>query len=124
MPSSPESAAAAPLITDPLSIFVFLLGLVGFVFFLGDRKSLSKFFDVVPPLVFCYFLPMIATTCGIIPQESDLYKWINRVFLPPILLLLLVSADLKAILHLGPKALAIMLAGSVGIVAGSILGYT
>jgi uncharacterized membrane protein len=124
MPSSPESVAPAPLITDPLSIFVFLLGLVGFVFFLGDRKSLSRFFDVVPPLVFCYFLPMIATTCGVIPQESDLYKWINRIFLPPILLLLLVSADLKAILHLGPKALAIMLAGTVGIVAGSILGYT
>lgn len=117
----PDPAAA--LVTDPLSLFVLLTVMVGLVFYLSEIGPFRRFFDVVPPLVFCYFLPMLTTTFGITPAVSPLYDWFSKVFLPPILILLLLSADLRAIVRLGPKALAVMLAGAVGITGGAVLGY-
>ncbi len=121
----PPTAAIPPptLITEPLTIFVFLLAMTGSVFYVSEFRALRKFFHYLPPLIFCYFLPMIATTLGVIPKKSDLYSWFNTVFLPPVLLLLLLSADLKAILRLGPRAVGVFLAGSFGIIAGAMLGF-
>ncbi|MFH0793258.1 MAG: DUF819 family protein [bacterium] len=118
-----SAETVAPLLTDPLAIFMLLLTLVGAVFYISEFAALKKFFHYFPPLIFCYFLPMIATTLGITPNKSDLYDWFNKVFLPPTLLLLLISADIKAIAKLGPKAVGVMLAGSAGIVVGSVVGY-
>lgn len=116
MPDTPT-----PLLTEPTAIFVYLLGLVGVLFFASELRPFRKFFEVVPPLVFCYFLPMISTTIGIIPEASDLYSWLNAFLLPPLLLLLLLSADVRAIIRLGPKALTIMAAGSIGMMLGAVI---
>ncbi|MBX7247095.1 MAG: DUF819 family protein [Candidatus Sumerlaeaceae bacterium] len=113
----------AAMITTPMALFVFLLAMVGTVFWLSEFKRFERFFHFFPPLIFCYFLPMLTTTCGITPEKNDLYDWFNTTFLPPILLLLLVSADLKAIIRLGPKALGVMLSASVGIMGGAVIGY-
>ncbi|AXA37210.1 MAG: DUF819 family protein [Candidatus Hydrogenedentota bacterium] len=118
-----ETVTSGSLIQDPLAIFVFLLALVALIFGISEWKPLKRFFHFFPPLIFCYFLPMAATTFGVIPQASPLYSWFNKVFLCPILVLLLLSADLRTILRLGPVALGIMVAGSLGIVGGAVLGY-
>lgn len=119
----PPQPVPTPLITDPLSIFIFLIGLVGFIFYISELRPLQRVFHYFPPLVFCYFLPMIATTLRIIPNDSPLYPWVNKVFLAPLLILLLLSADVRAILKLGPRALGVMLAGSLGIVLGALVGF-
>lgn len=117
------NSLAALLASDPVALFVFLTVMIGIVFYLSELGPFRRFFDIVPPLVFCYFLPMLTTTLGITPVQSPLYGWFNKVFLAPILILLLLSADLRSILRLGPRAIGVMLAGSVGITAGAFLGY-
>jgi uncharacterized membrane protein len=119
----PESAAMTPMLTDPVAIFMFLLALVGLVFFISELRPLRGFFHYFPPLIFCYFLPMIATTAGITPEASPLYDWVNKHFLPPVLLLLLLSSDMKAIARLGPRAVGIMLTATAGIIAGAVAGF-
>lgn len=111
------------LLTNEQSIFVFLLALVGAAFAMGRVKRFERFFHFFPPLIFCYFLPMIATTAGITPAESPLYGWFSSFFLPPILFLLLISADPRSIARLGPVAVGVMLAGTTGIVLGAVSGY-
>ncbi|MFT5970375.1 MAG: putative membrane protein [Flavobacteriales bacterium] len=54
-------------------------------------------------------------------QKSSLYFVASRYMLPASLVLLTLSIDLKAIINLGPKAIIMFLAGTVGIVIGGPL---
>ncbi|MDD4278933.1 MAG: DUF819 family protein [Candidatus Sumerlaeales bacterium] len=111
------------LITDPYQVFVFLLTITGVVFGLSEVPQLKKFFHYVSPILFCYFLPMVATTCGILPAESPVYGLVNKAFLPTVLILVMLSCDVRSILKLGPKALGIMACGSIGVMAGCVIAY-
>ena len=109
---------ATALINDPMAVFAFLAAIVALVFWLSDLPRLRGFFEVVPPVIFVYFLPMLATTAGITPQASPLYDWTVPYLLLFALLLLMVSVDVPSILKLGGMALFMVVAGTVGIVIG------
>ena len=109
---------ATALITDPMGVFAFLAGIVALVFWLSGTRRLQPLFRVVPPVIFVYFLPMLATTAGITPSSSPLYSWTVPYLLLFALLLLMVSVDVRSILKLGPTALFMVAAGTLGIVIG------
>ncbi|KAB8136862.1 DUF819 family protein [Gracilibacillus oryzae] len=113
------------LIQDPMAIFAYLVAVVGIVFMLStlDNKFLRKFFRYAPPLIWMYFLPMISTTFGIIPQSSDLYSFLSTYILPAGLLLLMLSANVPATFKLGGKAILLFLAGTIGVVIGGPIAF-
>jgi uncharacterized membrane protein len=106
------------LLSDPSQILTFLILVIGLVYWLNQKPILAKFFRYLTPVIWIYFLPMLATTLGIIPSDSPLYIWIRRHLLPAALILLLLSANLPTIAKLGGKAILTMLAGTFGIVIG------
>ena len=106
------------LINDPMGVFAFLAGLVALVFWVSELPRCRKLFEVVPPVIYVYFLPMLATTAGITPAASPLYEWTVPYLLLFALLMLMVSVDLRSVLRLGPVALFMVAAGTVGIVVG------
>lgn len=106
-------------IQDPTAIFVFLVSLVGLIFWLGKQPWMQWFFKYLPTLIWTYFLPMICATVGILPAESVTYDWMKNYLLSAVLILLLISADIKAILKLGKIAILMMLAGTVGVIIGA-----
>ena len=108
-----------PLISDPTTIFIYLTGAVAFVFMLSEVKQLKKVFHYMPPVIWAYFVPMISTSIGILPDSSPVYSWITRYLLPFSLILMLLSANLPEIIKLGKTALTMMLAGTFGIVIGA-----
>jgi len=110
--------ASQAIFNDPMSVFAFLASLVALIFWLSGVKRFEKFFDYVPPVIFVYFLPMFATTLGITPISSAAYEWTTRYFLPFALFLLMISIDLKSVAKLGPMALFMVTAGTVGIILG------
>jgi uncharacterized membrane protein len=103
---------------DPMSVFAFLAVLVAGIFWISGVKRFEKFFEYVPPVIFVYFLPMFATTFGITPISSPVYDWATRYFLPIALFLLMISIDLKSVAKLGPIALFMVTAGTLGIILG------
>lgn len=111
------------LLTDPTTIAAYLVGVVGLVFWLSGLAPLKKIFQVTPPVLYAYFLPMLSTFAGITPAASPAYAWITRYMLPFALLLLMISVDLRAIARLGRMALIMMLAGTLGVVLGAIGSY-
>jgi uncharacterized membrane protein len=119
----PETAAAPALLNDPMSVFAYLAAVLAGVFFLSGRPALRRLFGVLPAVLWVYFVPTLSTTLGLIPQASPVYDWMERYLLPVALLLLMITIDLRAILRLGPMALAMMLAGTLGIVLGGPLSY-
>ncbi|WP_457653960.1 DUF819 family protein [Rhodocaloribacter sp.] len=110
-------------ITDPTALFAFLAALIGLIFRLSTLPALKRFFDYLPPVIWAYFLPMFATTFGILPDGNPVYTWMSRYLLPFSLFLLMMTVDLKAILRLGKTALLMMLAGTAGIVIGGPVAY-
>ena len=114
-----ESSAGTTLLTDPMSVFAFLAALVALIFWVSGLSRFRKIFEFVPPVIYVYFLPILATTAGITPSSSPAYDWTTRYLLPFALLMLMVSIDLKSVVRLGPKALFMVAAGTVGIIVGA-----
>lgn len=106
------------LLSDPMTVFAFLAMTVALIFWVSGLKRFEKAFEVIPPVIYVYFLPMFATTAGITPSSSPAYDWMTRYLLLFALLLLMISIDLKSVTKLGPIALFMVVAGTVGIVIG------
>ena len=109
------------MIKDPNAIFVYIIFLIGIIYYLRSQPSLTKVFKYMPPVIWVYFLPMISTSIGIIPNDSALYGWTTRHLLPAALILLLLSSNIRAMTALGPKAIGMMLFGTLGIIIGGSL---
>jgi uncharacterized membrane protein len=78
-----------------------------------------RFYRIVPALLLCYAIPALYNTFGLIDGASSrLYPVVSRYLLPATLVLLTLSTDLRAILRLGPKLLAVFVAGTVGVIVG------
>jgi len=106
------------LLSDPMAVMAFLSAIVALIFWVSGLQRFKKLFEVVPAVIYVYFLPMLATTAGITPGASPAYQWMTRYLLPFALLLLMVSVDLRSVARLGPTALIMVLAGTIGIVIG------
>ncbi|MBU5636702.1 DUF819 family protein [Geomonas sp. Red69] len=111
------------MISNPLLIVASLLGIEAVVLWLSRHERTARYFDLLPAVFWIYFLPMLAATFGIISTESPVYALIRTWLLPASLVLLLLPVDVRAILRLGPTALAMFFIGAAGIIAGAALSF-
>lgn len=113
-----------PIITDDAIVFGLLMLLLGFIFYTSNSTNnfWIKFYKVMPALLMAYLLPSIFSSLGVISDEhSNLYFVASRYLLPAALVLMTLSVDLKAMFKLGPKALIMFFAGTLGIILGGPL---
>jgi uncharacterized membrane protein len=113
-----------PFFTNDAVVFGLLMIALGFVFYTSSQKEgfWKKFYAVVPALLMCYLIPAIFNSLGLIDDStSNLYFVSSRFLLPAALVLMTLSIDLKAIFNLGPKALIMFFAGTIGIIIGGPL---
>lgn len=111
------------MITETNQLFALLAGVLALVFWLSTIPALKRFFTILPPVIWAYFMPMFLTTGGVIPDSSPVYDWMTDYLLPFSLFLLMITVDLPSILKLGKKAILMMLVGTAGIVIGGPLAY-
>lgn len=114
----------APLISNDAVVFGILMATLALVFATSASKKplWVKFYTYIPTVLLCYFIPAVFNSVGLISGESSgLYRVASRFLLPASLVLFTLSIDLKGILRLGPKALTMFLAGTVGIMLGGPL---
>lgn len=112
------------MISNDAVIFGLLVAFLGLVFYTAgsEHRFWKRFYRFVPALLLCYFLPSLLGSFGLVDAEnSNLYYMASRYLLPASLILLTLSIDLRAIIHLGPKALILFLTGTLGIVIGGPL---
>jgi uncharacterized membrane protein len=115
--------AATAMLSDPMHIFAYLVGVLGAVFWLSGFQRLKGFFELMPPVIWAYFVPTLSTTFRIIPASAGVYEWIQIYLLPMSLFLLMISVDVRAIARLGSVALIMLLAGTLGVVVGGPIAY-
>lgn len=112
------------LIQNDAVIFGILMIILAVVFKTSSLKTpfWTKFYKIIPVILLCYFLPSLLNTFGLVDaEESRLYFVASRFLLPACLVLLTLSIDLKEIFKLGPKALIMFFAATVGVVLGGPL---
>lgn len=113
-----------PLFTNDAVVLGILISILAFVFRTSHSSHpfWQKFYGVVPSLLLCYFIPSVFNSLGIISGDhSKLYFVASRYLLPASLVLLTLSIDMQGILNLGPKALIMFLAATLGIIIGGPL---
>ncbi|HLF18723.1 MAG TPA: DUF819 family protein [Candidatus Omnitrophota bacterium] len=111
------------MIKHPLGIVGVLLLIEIMILYLSGHPHYKRFFKFLPAVFWIYFLPMVTSTMGFIDSQASVYGVISKNFLPASLFLLLLCVDVKAIFKLGPSALAMMLAGSFGIMLGTVVVF-
>jgi uncharacterized membrane protein len=111
------------MIQHPLFIVIVLLAIEVLVLSLSRHERTRHLFDFLPSVFWIYFLPMLASTMGVIDAQAPVLSSITTYLLPASLLLLLVVVDVKAIMRLGGMALMMFFIGSAGILAGTVLSF-
>ncbi len=121
------AAATGALINNDIIVFGLIAATLGVIFWTSGSSNplLKKFYSFVPALLLCYFIPGVYNTFGLIDGETTkLYNPIARdVFLPAALVLLTLSIDLKGILGLGWKMLAMYVAAVLSIMLGAVVAF-
>ena len=111
-----------PFFTNDAVVLGLLLVVIAAVFHTSHsaKPFWKKFYTIIPSILLCYFLPALLNwPLGLISGEtSNLYFVASRYLLPASLVLLCLSIDLKGIINLGPKALIMFFAATIGIVIG------
>jgi uncharacterized membrane protein len=115
---------AGPLVTNDAVVLGLLALILGGVFWTqqSSHPAFRRFYQYVPALLLCYFLPSLLNTFNIIDgSESRLYFVASRYLLPACLVLLTLSIDLPAVARLGRKAVIMFFTGTFGIIVGGPL---
>ncbi len=111
------------MIVDDMEVLAILGGVVALVSWASRIKSLSAIFNIIPPFVWLYALPMVLSEFGILPSSSPVYSWLAKYLLPASLLLIMLSVDIPALRRVGGTAVGMLLFGTVGIALGTIISF-
>lgn len=109
------------MITNDASILGILVVIIAIIFHTSQSKSTfwQKFYNYIPDLVLCYFLPSLFNTFKIISLEnSKLYFVVMQFCLPAALVLFTMSVDFKEVRRLGKSALIMFFASAFSIMLG------
>jgi len=122
-----EAAASTALIQNDIVLFGLIAATLGVVFWTSSRETggWKTFYGIVPPLLLCYFIPGIFNSIGLIDgAASKLYNPVaSRVLLPAALVLLTLTIDLKGVLRLGWKVLAMYFGASITVMLGAFAAF-
>jgi len=111
------------MIQQPVVLASLLGALVFSVLRLEKHPAFERVFHYLPSAFWCYFLPMVLATLGLLPEQSSVYTFLTTYVLSGCLVLLLLNINLPAILRLGPMALTAMAVGAAGIAVGAVGSY-
>jgi uncharacterized membrane protein len=111
------------LIDDPMAVLAVCASICALVFWSARQPWGKRVYRVVPSVVLVYFTPALLAAAGVLPSDSSVYDWMRDYLLPFSLFLLMVTTDVSAILRVGPKALAVMAVGTLGVVLGGPLAF-
>jgi uncharacterized membrane protein len=128
IPMTGVTPTASPaLIHNDIVLFGLIAATLGCVFWTASHPNrfLQRFYGVVPPLLLCYFIPGIFNSVGLIDgSHSQLYDPVaSRVLLPAALVLLTLTIDLRAIMGLGWKLMAMYFGSSFSIMLGAFFAF-
>jgi uncharacterized membrane protein len=112
------------VIAHPVGVFAALAAACASIFLLAAVPRLQPLFRYVPAVILVVFLPAGLSGFGLLPRESAAYDALRDYGLPLGLLLMVATTDIRSVLRVGPRALAMFLCGSAGVLVGAVVVFT
>ena len=112
------------MIQGELSIFISLIIMLAGIFALSklEKRIFKLIFSVIPPLLFCYFLPSLFVQYGIFNiGESDLNGTLAKTILPFCIFYFSLGLPVKKLKSIGNQPLILFLVGAIGVIIGGPL---
>lgn len=109
------------MIQGELYIFISLIFMLAGIFYLSKLKSkiVKLVFSVIPPLLFCYFLPSLLVEQGIIViGNTDLNGTLAKTLLPFCIFYFTLGLPLAKLKAIGRKPIILFLVGALGVIIG------
>ena len=91
-----------------------------------EKRYGWRVFSVLPPIVWTYLLVTALAVGGVwlpTPEIQSAQRMLTSQLLPALLFLLMVTCDLRAILAVGPRVLAVFASAMGSILVAIVLGY-
>ena len=113
-----------PLITNNTVVVGILMAILGLVFYSSsiNNKYVKGFYDILPPLLLCYFLPGLLNSFHVFDgANSPLTTIGSRYFLPACLILFIINLDIKEMWSLRKRAGLMFITGTIGVLLGGPL---
>ncbi|GAB4109122.1 MAG: DUF819 family protein [Acidobacteriota bacterium] len=108
---------------DPMAVVAVCATVCAAVFWTASHPRAAALFRFVPAVVFIYYLPALLAAADILPRVNPAWDWMRDYLLPLCLFILMFTVDIPSILRIGPRAVAMMLFGSAGVVLGALVSY-
>lgn len=115
------------MIQNGFSFIAFLMFFAGLVIWLESKYKESKFFKYVPAIIIIYFTVMLMSTFHVWDMTDSVKAArgsIKSAILPAMIFLMLLRADLRDIMKLGPKLIGTFFAATFSIVVGFLVSFT
>ncbi|MBQ4835630.1 MULTISPECIES: DUF819 domain-containing protein [Pseudoalteromonas] len=114
------------MIQDGFSFIAFLMFVSSIVIWYEDKYKSGPFFKYVPAVIIIYFSAMVMSTLGVWEMTDSVKQArgeVKTAILPAMIFLMLLRADLRDIVKLGPKLLGTFFAATLSIVLGFIISF-
>ena len=119
------------MIKSSLGFFTFMFIMMAIVFVVCDRvgktKKGAKVMDILPPIVWIFLLMSLAATFGIFDLNAEgviaAQNFQYSTFLPLMLVMFMLTCDVKKIIHLGPRMIGAFLIASLCIMIGFTVAF-
>ncbi|MCF2859978.1 DUF819 family protein [Pseudoalteromonas sp. SMS1] len=114
------------MIQDGFSFIAFLMFFAGLVIWYENKYKDGRFFKYVPAVIIIYFSAMVMSTLGVWDMTDSVKQAraeVRTAILPAMIFLMLLRADLRDIVKLGPKLLGTFFAATLSIVLGFVVSF-
>lgn len=114
------------MIQNGFYFFAFLLFFSGTVIWLESKHKESKFFKYVPAIIIIYFSVMLMSTFHVWEMTDSVKAArgaVKSAILPAMIFLMLLRADLRDIVKLGPRLIKTFFAATFSIAMGFVISF-
>ncbi len=115
------------MIKDGFQFIAFITLFTGVLVWLENKYKTSKFFTYVPALIIIYFGAMLLSTFKVwdmsVASVSGARGSIKSAILPAMIFLMLLRADLRDIIKLGPRMILSFFAATLSIILGFVVAF-
>ncbi|MDD5406116.1 MAG: DUF819 family protein [Sulfurovaceae bacterium] len=113
------------MIENSLLYIVSLIFIIAIII-LAEKQKWFKFFEWIPSIVLIYVTIMVAASLGLWKQNKEIdttYSTIKNIFLPAMIFLMLLNANIKEVLKLGRKMLGTFFLATSTIMIGFVISF-
>ncbi len=115
------------MITSSIGFYAFIFASMAIIFMICKKYENTKIMQVLPAIIWIFLFMALCATFGIYDTSAqgiiDAQNFMYANFLPMMLIMFMLTCDIRKVIKLGPRMLAAFLLSSVSIMSGFAVAF-